>query len=349
MGTSREQFREALLGFLWRQWSALGVAGTVPSAMDQIIDPEALLLATTTLGREPRLFDEVMDWLNNNGQLINLQRLQNLGRHMGDLTVLRPIAAHLARRAVHSKWKTLVDPETPERKPQLLFPGVPVFGPADELFARHGWLRGPLTLRRLSLPPDPHRPTNLLIKLRALFGMQARAEVMAYLLAKDSGYAGKMAEQLVYFTRTLQTTLNDLERSGHLESRHEGHEKRFWLRHDDWRFLMPGVVPADPQCSGFPRWTDWRSFFVAMESISGFLDRQDLEQGPGSVRAIELRACLSRLDTSFLRENLYVPPSATADTYTDSVLKGFLQLLKADGKPEATKPGSPPGSPSAPL
>ncbi len=338
MGTSREQFREALLGFLWRQWSALGVAGTVPSATDRIIDPEALLLATTTLGREPRLFDEVMDWLNNNGQLINLQRLQNLGRHMGDLTVLRPIAAHLAHRSVHSKWKTLVDPETQEKKPQLLFPRVPVFGSVDELFARHGWLRGPVTLRKLSLTPDPHRPTNLLIKLRALFGMQARAEVMAYLLAKDSGYAGEMADQLVYFPRTIQTTLNDLERSGHLESRHEGHEKRFWLRHDDWRFLLKGVDTADRGSSGFPRWIDWRSFFVAMESISGFLDRQDLEQGPGSVRAIELRACLSKLDPTFLRENLHVPPAATADTFTESVLQGFLQLLKADEKPEATKP-----------
>lgn len=181
-----------------------------------MLDPEALLLATTSLGRDPRLFDEVLDWLNTNGQFINLQRLQNLGQRFGDLTVLRAMAAHLARRSVHAKWKTLLREEPTAAEAQPLFPGVPVFGSPDELFARHGWQRDPVKLRQLSQPADPHRPTNFLIKLRALFGMQARAEVMAYLLAEESGHPGEMAVRLAYFPRTLQTTLNDLARSGHL-------------------------------------------------------------------------------------------------------------------------------------
>ncbi len=73
-----EHFQEQVLGFLWRQWSALGVAGPSQSVDRWMLDPEALLLATTSLGRDPRLFDEVLDWLNTNGQFINLQRLQNL-------------------------------------------------------------------------------------------------------------------------------------------------------------------------------------------------------------------------------------------------------------------------------
>ena len=132
-----------------------------------MLDPEALLLATTSLGRDPRLFDEVLDWLNTNGQFINLQRLQNLGQRFGDLTVLRPMAAYLAGRSVHAKWKTLLREKPTVSEAQPLFPGVPVFGSPDELFARHGWQRGPVTLRRLSQPADPHRPTNFLIKLRA--------------------------------------------------------------------------------------------------------------------------------------------------------------------------------------
>ena len=238
MNASREQFQEHVLGFLWCQWSALGVAGQSQSVDRWMLDPEALLLATTSLGRDPRLFDEVLDWLNTNGQFINLQRLQNLGQRFGEVTVLQAMAAHLARRSVHAKWKTLLREKLPVVEAQPLFPGVPVNGLPDELFARHGWLRGPLTLRQLSQPADPHRPTNFLIKLRALFGMQARAEVMAYLLAEESGHPGEMAVRLAYFPRTLQTTLNDLARSGHLQCRREGQEKRFWLRRDDWRFLL---------------------------------------------------------------------------------------------------------------
>lgn len=293
-----------------------------------MLDPEALLLATTSLGRDPRLFDEVLDWLNTNGQFINLQRLQNLGQRFGDLTVLRPMAAHLAGRSVHAKWKTLLREKPTVSEAQPLFPRVPVFGSPDELFARHGWQRGPVTLRRLSQPADPHRPTNFLIKLRAIFGMQARAEVMAYLLAVESGHPGQMAVQLAYFPRTLQTTLNDLARSGHLQSRREGQEKRFWLRRDDWRFLQTWPAGAGESAPEFPRWVDWASLFIALESVARFLNRPDLEHASPAVQAIELRACLETLDSAFLCENIHILPGATGAAYVEAVLGDLLRILK---------------------
>jgi hypothetical protein len=327
MNASREHFQEHVLGFLWRQWSALGVAGQSQSMDRWMLDPEALLLATTSLGRDPRLFDEVLDWLNTNGQFINLQRLQNLGQRFGDLTVLRAMAAHLARRSVHAKWKTLIREQPKVAETQALFPGVPMVGSPDELFARYGWRRGPVKLRQLSQPTDPHRPTNFLIKLRALFGMQARAEVMAYLLAMESGYPGEMAVRLAYFPRTLQTTLNDLARSGHLESRREGQEKRFWLRRDDWRFLLTWTSGTGESAPEFPRWVDWASLFVALESVSRFLGRPDLEQASPAVQAIELRACLDTWDPAFLRENIHVPPVASGAAYVGAVLGDLHRLL----------------------
>ena len=84
MGTLLQDFRsrclEGVLNLLWRQWCSLGVAGhSEPAREAYLIDPEALLLATTSLGRyDPRLFDESLDWLTGYGSLINLQRLKNL-------------------------------------------------------------------------------------------------------------------------------------------------------------------------------------------------------------------------------------------------------------------------------
>ncbi len=327
MHSFRERFQELALDFLWRQWSALGVAGQARASDDWIIDPEALLLATTSLGREPRLFDEVLDWLNTNGQIINLQRLQNLGQRFGQPTILNAIAAHLARRSIHSKWKTLIHEEPKGIAPELLFPAVPVFGSSDELFARRGWLRGPVKLRQLSQPADPHRSTNLLLKLRALFGMQARAEVMAYLLAVESGHPREMAERLAYFPRTLQTTLNDMARSGHVMARREGHEKRFWLRRDEWRFLLTWPTREGRNAPEFPSWVDWASFFAAMESVALFLNRSELTGAPPAVQAIELRVCLDKMDATFLRENIHVPPGATGGVFVEAVLEDFFRLL----------------------
>ena len=353
MDVSKEKFRELILAFLWRQWSALGVAGVSQTADNWLIDPEALLLATTSLGREARLFDEVMDWLNLHGQFVNIQRLQNLSQRFGGVTVLQGMAAHLAQRSVHSKWKTLLREATGEPGvAKGLFPGVPVIGAKDELFARYGWLRGPIHLRGLSRPIDPHRPSSFLIKLRALFGMQARAEIIAYLLAKESGSASEMAQQLSYFPKTVQTTLNDMVRSGHLQVRRERHEKRFWLRRQDWRFLVtwPSQLKLQPSPAvrtpkldtpgsglgekeedpvvDFPRWLDWAAFYVGMESVARFLNRPAMDQESAEVQAIELRSAVDALDPTFLRETIHIPPGSTGAGYVQSVMEEFLHLLR---------------------
>lgn len=324
-----ERFRELALNFLWREWSALGVAGNARTQASWIIDPEALLLATTTFGRyEPRLFDEVLDWLNTNGQTINLQRLQNLAQHFGQRSVLNGLAAHLAKRTANFKWRTLLRETKPVTHSELLFPELPVFGEPDELFARHGWRRGPVKLRQLSQPPDPHQATNLLFKLRALFGLQARAEVMAYLLTFESGHPGEMAERLAYFPRTIQTTLNDMERSGHVLTRREGREKRFWLRREEWRFLITwpaGTGKASPE---FPGWVDWAAQFAALEAVWQFLTRPGLNEAAPAVQAIELRACLDKMSPTFLREHIQTPPCGNGGAaFVESVLNEFCKLL----------------------
>ncbi len=44
----KDQLQTLVLGFLWRQWTALGVAGQAHPQENRVIDPEALLLVTTT-------------------------------------------------------------------------------------------------------------------------------------------------------------------------------------------------------------------------------------------------------------------------------------------------------------
>jgi hypothetical protein len=324
----RDRFRELALDFLWRQWSALGVAGHTRGDDNWIIDPEALLLITTTLGRyDPRLFDESLDWLGANGPFINLQRLQNLGRNLGQRGVLEVIAAHLSKRAANLKWRALARKNAKPTALAPLFPDAPVIGEPDELFARHGWRRGPLILRQLGQPPDPHRATNLLFKLRALFGLQARAEVMAYLLAFESGHPREMAERLAYFPRTLQTALNDMARSGHVMTRRGAHEKKFWLRREEWRFLATWPPRDGNAAPEFPRWVDWAPFFGALEAVWQYLDRPWLHDATPGVQAIELRACLDKLSPAWVRENIKTPPGATGAAYLESVINDFTRIL----------------------
>lgn len=299
MPTSFQPSRDKLLGrfldFLWHQWSALGVAGQRGADDDRIIDPEALLLATTRFGRyDPRLMDEVIDWLSSNGKRINLQRLRRLHDEwpVADLRVMTAISAILSKQSAMRKWSMISDPIPAEVRPEPLFihadgSSLPVLHEPDPDFLRHGLLRDPIKLRGMSQPPDPSLAANLLCCLRALFGVNARAEIIAWLLTHESGHPAAIARDTGYFSKSVQYTLNEMEDSGHIRSRRDGREKIFWIKPGDWDFLIAWTQP-----SGFPRWVDWMPVFSAITTFITATGESGLDGFPEQVQSIRLRQAL---------------------------------------------------------
>ena len=75
----RDEVEDALATFLWDEWGQMGVSADTKRHDTWATDPEALLLLTFEVGRgEPRLFDEVLDWMLLNERLLSIQRLRNL-------------------------------------------------------------------------------------------------------------------------------------------------------------------------------------------------------------------------------------------------------------------------------
>ncbi len=310
----KTEARAATLDLLWSQWTTLGVSGHIaPASGDFLIDPEALLLASTTLARlDARLFDEVLDWLQDQADWINLQRLARLQKDhaLGDATVLAAIATRLAYVPAHKKWCTLVKPPAPPAAaPAPLFPDAGHFGATDPDFLAQGWQRGPVRYRGLATAPRMDHAGNLLLKLRALFGRQSRAEVMAWLLAHDSGHPAEIARQTGHFRRSIQLTLNELERSGHIRARREAREKQFSLPHEDWRFLATWKTPPGHT---FPAWLPWAAVFRWLEQFHALLDDAKLAAASPELQAIEWRR---RLDYAPLAETP-LPSSLTLPVET---------------------------------
>ncbi len=208
--------RESLFDLLWQQWAALGVAGHAGEAPDWIVDIEALILVTTTQGRvEPRLFDEMLDWLWTNAHWVNVQRLRNIRKRLslGDARTLAAIADWLSQRTTLSKWKPLAE-RTPDQPPQperfyLTKAGLaqPMVGPSDPTFLRHGFILSPIKRRELSRPLNPRSAAALSGKLRSLFGVQARCEILLWLLTHESGRPAEIARATFYFPRTVEDNL----------------------------------------------------------------------------------------------------------------------------------------------
>ena len=86
----RERFRGELLEFAWNEWAQMGLSGHATREDRWAMDPEALLVFTLEVARrDPRLFDEVLDWVAENGSLLILRRVRNIQRrHEGDTLIV---------------------------------------------------------------------------------------------------------------------------------------------------------------------------------------------------------------------------------------------------------------------
>ncbi len=268
---SRDELLSAVRDLLWQQWASLGAgvddAASMPAT--QVIDPEALLLATSHFGRrEPRLFDESLGWMARYGGLINVQRLKNLQREglLGEKSIFAAMAAHVKREGGLTKWETLANTSqaTPKHEPEPFFitdSSKPAhWGEADADFLSRGWLKAPARQRDLTMPPSPAKSSNVLLTLRALIGVSARCEVILYLLTHPFGKVADMVDLTGYSGQAILNVLDEMTLSGTIytdggrtvdswKKKGRGRSLRYSLKPTDWLPLLPAAAEV--------RWQPW--------------------------------------------------------------------------------------------
>jgi len=285
MGTLFLEFRayilDRLLDLLWRQWSALGVPGQTTIEERRVVDPESLLLLSLTVGRyDARLFDEILGWLVVNGAFLNVQRLRNLMKRFNfqSQAQLSAVSELLMKKSNDPlKWKRLASPRF-LRNPEPLFflkSGKPIPMPDEKSpeFSPYGLLRGPIKLREHAQPFPTKGMPSLLLRLRALLGVNARCELFCLLAAAEEIHPAEVARQTGYSPRTVQNTLAEMSRSGVVQMRSGNRDK--------WYALNSGVLDLLLKPEGSPTpWVNWAPLFRALEILwIGIIDpkRQNLD------------------------------------------------------------------------
>lgn len=317
----REDFNQRLLNLLWKQWTELGVfaAPTGPDVKTgrpaAVVDPEALLLATLEMGRmEPRLYDEVLSWLATQGEWINMQRLGNLLRRQPDLdrSLLAAPAAWLWKTTRDIRWKRLSG-APPSRKRTAFFldlqgQGLPNLGETDPEFRRAGWLRSPVHRRDWRGGARVAAASASWLKLRYLFGLNARADVIVYLLTHDSAHPPELSRAVHYSQPSLFRACQELERSGTVHSFRQGNQRRYRLEPERWQAFLQ-VEPS--------RWVSWAEVFPFQQRLWRFLFGQDWRGVSDYLQASELRSALQE---------------AAATVVADSLPADFQKLFEIPGE-----------------
>ncbi len=319
--TLRDEVVRALQALAWDQWSQLGVSAAPPNERDKrAADPEALLLFTLGVGRtDPRLFDEVLDWLALNEPLISVQRLRNLATDPIDRALVDSALDWVARTRRRGRPADAVARElTP------LFPGLAT--PTDDLdpaFAGHGFARTRLEPSGKSLPPRVTDPIAFAFRLRRLLGVGVRAEVMRALLTVHAEWvSGRIITASAAFAqRNVREGLAQLSEAGVIDVRTLSDDRLYSRSYEDWAALFRLGKPQD-----LPLRCDWIPALRALTRILRFLQTPGLDALSPYLRASQARTLVEEIDADL--RAIRVPPEAFAATGAD-FWDAFVEIARA--------------------
>ena len=211
------QLEDALDRFAWEEWAQMGIFATAGPSRQWAQDPEALLLFTFEVARgDARLFDEVLDWLLTNEQIVNLRRLRSLAVDPEDQALTEAVIAWLdgsdrrpgsrnpdplTRRRLcgRSSFKTTFPSPTPIRRSRSMAGYDPCSQEPES------------QCRRSST-----RLSNLSFRLRLLFGLTARGELARLLFTMEApGLTSATLARAAGFTkRNVHEALSAFELAG---------------------------------------------------------------------------------------------------------------------------------------
>lgn len=222
----------ASLDLAWSLWTELGVRGTIRRHMDRAVDLEPLILHTSWLGtHDRRLWAEAVDWCVTNSSLVSAIRLKRFLRVASPRVAdaFAPFAATV-KKHVHVTW--------------------PSEGSAS-----------PIELSGKSAPVPLDRPAAVQLRLRALFGVSARSEVLHWMLSEPSRQwsISDFVERTAYGKPNLSETVNLLRRSGVLADERRGNMGVYWLSAAPQLSALVGELPTT-----YPRWP---AVFAIVESL----------------------------------------------------------------------------------
>lgn len=298
-----KRIREASTRAVWTQWASLGASALQGSREEHaasIIDPEALLLFSLYLwDAERRLRDFAYWWAGVGSELVSVQRTKTLMKSFPPEAEER--LGTFARWAVDAgdkRWRRFVSDEVPA------VPG-----------GRSG--KG-LEKPRLGAP------SALMLRLRAGFGVSAKADVLAYLLGigEQSASTQETAEATQYSRATVGGALGDMARAGFIQET-TGRPARYFAPAHPWAQLLE-LNGRDGASEDAPAWRYWAGVFAFL----AYSDRLAQETGGESDYLVSSRArdLYERYAAALEKSRIQVPQP---NSYRGAAyLEGFQEAVR---------------------
>jgi hypothetical protein len=290
ISTLRDQLTDQLVAFAWNEWAQMGLSATAQGRSRWAQDPEALIVFSLDVARtEPRLFDELMDWILINESLLSVRRLRVMCIDEIDSSLIQAALAWLAKQRPRARRSGRVGSTVPLALKPLFGSEIHIEQP-DEAFASAGWLRSVLRPSHKSKSPDFGEPINLAFQLRQILGVGIRAEVIRVLLSTGAPWmnAQTLAMSTGYAKRNVHEALTGLSASQVISSFTINGEQRYALPD-------PSVWASLLSRDDLPFHRDWQQLLTVLRHILRWSCQPELEALSDYLKASSARDLLESL------------------------------------------------------
>ncbi len=302
----RSELLESAADVCARQWTAVGGLGRAlgERACGAIVDPEALVLMSLVVRElDPRLDERLAWWARVGARQTSVQRMRTLveafPENVGD--AWRSFAGIAASHG-RASWRAHADP-----------------APAQMVHERpHAEHDEP------SLAAD----ATLVLRLRAGFGVNAKADLLAFLVgnAGRSFSAAAIAHELAYSETTTKRAARDMARAG-LVQQIDGHPAIYSVDSGSWTRLL--------ELESAPPWRPWALLFPFVAHALAWAAQPAQSAQPAQteqpaqsayLRASRARDLFERTRSDFQRYGIPVPKP---ERHPGEAFEGaFLELLR---------------------
>ncbi len=293
MSSLIERVDKALADLAWSLWSGLGVAGVDQQHKNCLIALEELIILTAVVAEsDPRLRDEALDWCSKYHHFVSISRLRTLVNGLGEQVFESfSLFAATLNSIVQTRW--------------------PVFTEVSPL-------RVPLSGKSMLLSCEA--PALLTLRLRAMFGVGIRADLLAFCLTRGANnFTAIDTVKIGYNKRSLAEVLESFVQSGLLTSSMMGNRRVYTLSKQNELHVLMGNLPKIAP--------DWHSILEVIISLRTIL--RESESFSVSSKVIVSRNVLKQLENYLKILGLSSPPiSDDLDEYWDSFCQWFLNTLR---------------------
>jgi hypothetical protein len=199
----KEKFFDSLIEIHWRQWTALGVASHVKPEKTWIVDLEPLIISTLTIGlHDKRLLSSSVEWLIKNGEWINLSRLKRIVKVFSE-----PLPELKAPAFYPEILELFVDTYNRSARYKIKYSKMDSDKAEANVITEYRTFFNHFKVRNVTTAPKLQLPSMIQLLLRNIFGVDARTEMLIYLLAHDGGNSNSIAKEIFYNQKNIYTIL----------------------------------------------------------------------------------------------------------------------------------------------